>query len=439
MIRRRLVLLVTLFPLAGSAITLEECIKASLDHNPSIEAALHRIDAASAAVTEARSAFFPTLSLSAGYTRTDNPPQAFFSALNQRVASLEEDFNQPDDIDNLRLSAAARIMLLDGGQRSLTRRIASLGMLSGEHRLAAARNQLAFEVTRAYYVLGQARQHEVLQQANLLRVAESLRVARERFQAGATLRTDVLMLEVQEAEAREETIRAANRIRLAVAALNTAIGTTLMDLSSSTNLTFPETLPALPAPAATAEASTRRPELLAMNLDAESARLNATRATREHFPRLSAFASLDWDSDVSSDFEQSYIAGAVLEWDIFTGFRRRGASARSEAQRLEAEAMLRDLENRLQFELEQARVEAADARQRIDVLERSTSSAEEAFRITRSRYEEGAADITELLAAQVSLTAVATRSLNAYFDYMIALANVKRASGNQPNLGDNHD
>jgi outer membrane protein TolC len=56
-------------------------------------------------------------------------------------------------------------------------------------------------------------------------------------------------------------------------------------------------------------------------------------------------------------------------------------------------------------------------------------SAEEVLRITRERYQQGAADITELMAAQVGRTGTRTRRAAAYYDYRVAQSDVDRASG----------
>ena len=138
---------------------------------------------------------------------------------------------------------------------------------------------------------------------------------------------------------------------------------------------------------------------------------------------------MDWDSDVSSDFEQSYFAGAVAEWEFFTGFRR-GASADSAKANYEAaRAEERKARDNLKLDLTQAQLQMKEAWERLDVASRSVTSAEEALRITHDRYQQGAADITELLTAQVGLTATRTRNVAAYYDYLTAQANLNRAKG----------
>ncbi|MCB1101326.1 MAG: TolC family protein, partial [Kiritimatiellae bacterium] len=221
---------------AMGTLTLEEALTAAHESNPDVQAALHRVEQANAMLQQAQSGWYPQVSLSAGYTRTDNPPQAFFMNLNQRQASLEEDFNQPDDTQNIRGTVGLKMLLADGGVRALAQKMSRMQQKARTALLAAARNELTFAVTEAYYQTLQAGAFVAVQEETIGSVEENLRVAKARFEAGSAIQTDVLNLEVQLADARENLIRAKNRQRLSLAALNTAIG---KDLASTLDLAVP--------------------------------------------------------------------------------------------------------------------------------------------------------------------------------------------------------
>ena len=217
----------------ATAQSLTDCLRAAEAESPTLAAAWHRLEASEAAYQSARSGFYPTVTLSGGYTRTDNPPQAFFMELNQRQASLLEDFNNPDDTDNVRGSIGFRWLLLDAGRRGLMSDAAASSQEVAAALLDAARHDVSFQVTRAFYSTLQAAALVEVRQETLASLEENLRVARERVAAGSAIKTDVLNLEVQLAEAREQLIRAENGVRLAVAALNTAIGRDLVTDAAS--------------------------------------------------------------------------------------------------------------------------------------------------------------------------------------------------------------
>jgi OMF family outer membrane factor len=65
----------------------------------------------------------------------------------------------------------------------------------------------------------------------------------------------------------------------------------------------------------------------------------------------------------------------------------------------------------------------------LETIRKSVESASESLRITRVRYREGVAGITDLLTAQVGLTAMRTRSVAALYDHATAVSNLQRARG----------
>ena len=93
--------------LTASAVTLDECIQSALADSPALEAAGQRAASARNAMSVARSAYLPQVKIAGQYARTDNPPQAFMMALNQRTLNMADPAfnpNQPNDTENLRLT-----------------------------------------------------------------------------------------------------------------------------------------------------------------------------------------------------------------------------------------------------------------------------------------------------------------------------------------------
>ncbi len=408
-------------------IPLDRCIGTALEASPDLQGAESRVDAARAAVREARSAYYPQLTLGVNWMRTDNPPQAFFMQLNQRTASLERDFNQPDDTENMRGSAGARWRLFDGGRREADGRAVRLTGEAAARMSEAVRNELIYQVIRAYYGVLQSSSFLEVQREAVASIEESLRVANERLKAGAAIRTDVLNLEVQLSQAREDFIRVANGRKLAVAALNTAVGREV--LTETVVVPVNTALEPLKRPAPGERGVERRPELAGAQLQERAAEAMAQRARREYYPVVNAFGSADWDSASLDHFEQSYMVGAAAEVNVFDGFRNRSALAGAKAMLRSAQAMSEKVRNQLKLDLKQATLREEESWERMAVVEKSAQSAEEALRITRERYQEGAADITELMTAQVGYTGTRTRRLAAYYDYKVAQSDVDRACG----------
>jgi outer membrane protein TolC len=415
--------------MAGPAPTLSQCVTTALKGSPDIRSASARVEAALAAVKEASSAYYPQLGLAGSWMRTDNPPQAFFMSLNQRRASLEKDFNHPDDIENARGSVVAQWRVCDGGRRIADKRAAKMGAQAMESTLDTVRNDLVYQITRAYYGILQTRAFVTVREEAVKSIEESLRVATERFKAGGTLKTDVLNLEVQLSQAREDLIRAKNGVQLAIAALNMAIGEELLKSSDLADLADPSDLSDPSGRSDQAGKIDSRPEWYAAQAQVRMAEAKVSRARRDYAPVLNAFGSVDWDTEPFHGAEQSYIVGAALELNVFDGFRTRSGLARASAGLVAAQAEADKLGNMLRLDMTQSLLNEQEARERLEVAEKSLVSAGESLRITEERYKQGSADIAELMAAQVGLIATRTRKVAAQFDRLIARANVERAGG----------
>lgn len=407
---------------------LDGFIRAALEKNPGVRAMTYRVEASRAAWRRVRSAWLPRLDASASYMVTDNPPQAFMMNLNQRSLDMGSpgfDFNEPDDTANVRLSLGAKYRLYDGARGARIGGAAVASQIAAA-REAAVRNTLVHEVTRGYYRILEAQAFVAVQTAALTSLEESLRVAGERFDSGSAVKTDVLNLEVKTAQARENLIRARNGVQLAIAALNTAIGDTLVD---EAGLQTPSLAPVKPAGMPSGDADAVRPEMRASELEVAAAAWELKAAQRSRGPVLNAFGSVDWDSEDLGDPERSYMGGVALEWEWFSGFESR---ARVDEARLfvqAAEAAREQLRHELALDQRQASLGLEEAWARLQVTSQAVGSAEEALRITREQYKEGAAEIAVLLVAELGLTETRMRDTAAMYDYQIAKSNRDRALG----------
>jgi outer membrane protein len=424
------ILILLAAPSVTLSITLDECIGIAIRQNPDIEIATRRIESAEAKIKQAASAYYPWLTLSSSYTRTNNPPQAFMMKLNQKnldMVSPGFDPNNPDDTDNIRTSIGFKYRLYDFGRRKMDYRMAKGGRSIAAEQRAAVQNGLIHQVTAYFYGALQADAFVSVQEKSVESLQESLRVARERFKAGTAIKTDVLNLEVKLAQAQEDLIRAKNGVMLAVAVLNTIIGKELLAVEDICHCETFDNIPALVEyEAADVE---RRPEMRMAQIMADIGEDKLQKSKREYAPFLNAFGSLDWDSEDLNDTEESYLVGAQIEWDIFTGFYRSSGISDARAVRDSARAERRKIRDNLLLDLKESYLMAVEARQRLDVSYKIVESAEEALRITQERYFHKASDITELLTAEVGLTAIRTRAAAAYYDYLKARSNMERAKG----------
>jgi len=421
-----LLAILTALPSLAADPALDLLVAQALEQNPGLQALQHHLQAAIARQQEARASYYPQFSTTANYTRTDNAPQAFMLQLQQRQLDMQDpafDPNQPDDTTNWQLGLGLQYPLLDPA-RQARQQAANLGQDLSRAHLAAARNALVHAVTQGYYQVLEAQAFTTVQQAAQASYTESLRVARARYDSGAVVRTDVLNLEVQLAQAQENLIRARNGVQLAIAALNATIGTEAIGTNGLPEPDLlvppPESLPGHPA---------QRPEQTAATLESARARAQARAAAAQHWPTLQAFGSYQWDSETLDNIEDSYLAGVALQWNGFDGGRTRARTAAAQAHIAAMQARMHETTLQLQLDQKQANLRLQEAWERIQVSGQAAASAAEALRITRALYQEGAVDVATLLMAELARTETGMRATAARYDYLIARSNAQRAAG----------
>ncbi len=125
----------------------------------------------------------------------------------------------------------------------------------------------------------------------------------------------------------------------------------------------------------------------------------------------------------------SYVAGALVEWDVFDGFRTSGKKAEAAALERAARQEQRRLKNAVSLEQTQSRLSEQEASERLRVTDKAITQARESVQLIRARYEQGLALTTQLIDAQAALTGAEVRRAEAMADQRIAAAAMRKAYG----------
>jgi outer membrane protein TolC len=409
------------------ALTLPEAMRLALEKNPDLASAQQRVNAARAALRQADAAFWPQIRVSEGYAASDNPVQAFMMTLNQRAFNLNANFNHPDNTENLNTKLLATYPLYDGGSDLAARQAARLGAEARADSSDAVRNELVFEVTRSFYTIGKARRFVSAAEAAVASMESNLNLASNRFVQGSVLKSDLLDADVRLAEARENRVLARNAL-----AISESIFRNVLGVGETGNVTAVEVEFRAPPDAMTGPLDvSRRPELLAVQKTVAAAERQVRTAVGGHLPRVNAFASYDLDSADTRRFEDSWIAGVNVELDVFDGFLTRGKVAEARANLDAAREELRRTELALQLEAKEAQLNLQEAAARLETSGRAVSQAEESVQITKERYGNGLALLTQLLDAETALTSARQRRAAAEADCEIARAALDKALGRE--------
>jgi len=414
------------------ALNLEQLVSLSFERNPDLQAAQERIGQAEAQVAEAAAAFYPKLTGAVGYSYTNNPALAFSAIVAQRRYSPSLNINQPGFVENFRPELVGSMSLFRGGQDYYRKKAAELGVQAAELERAALRNRLAAAVTAAYYaVLAAPRQVEVARHS-LEAVDSELKNARIQHQEGALLKSDVLSLEVRRSQARETELRALNAVELSRSGLKTLLGLDTsepLDIREGLDLVAPKNPDNLSG--LITQALTQRPEMqaAARQIDMREQELRAEQGG--HLPRINAYAAygLNERSPQFNFNNDNLTMGVNAEVEIFGGGATSARVSGAERKLAEARAIRERTRLEIEDDVRKAQTNLSEARQRQEVAEAATASANEALRLVREQYRAGAATVPRYLEAEADRAQSEIHAVTARYDAQVAKAWLQQALG----------
>jgi outer membrane protein TolC len=412
-----------------ASLSLADALARAATHSPLAVAARWERQGREADALGAAAAFLPQVSVELGGLRTDDPVAVFGTKLYQGR------FGQPDfAIDALNFPAPVtdvstmlsieqpvfQPMALSG------RRAARAGARAG--RLAEARTGqvVAFEVIRAYFGARLAADRVTV-------LEESLAAARQTLAQVEKLRREGVVTVVDEQLARSRT----SELESALAASRAsalAAGDLLLHLLGRHPGPVVELTDSLALVEQSLPDSAERADLAALRAGVEAQQANVLRARSQWLPAVGAFGKLGWHDD---DFglasgPRHWTAGVVVRWSPFRGLSDVGLLQRAQADREAARTQLEAAERRARAEVRAAMAERDAARAGFAAAESALAQASQAARAAGSRYAEGAAVITELLAIRAAESSQRLARLLALYQARVADAALVLAQGGTP-------
>ncbi|MDD5034006.1 MAG: TolC family protein [Methylococcaceae bacterium] len=413
------------------ALGLEQALDLAFEHNPDLQAAQERIGQAEARVAEATAAFYPKLTGRVGYTYSNDPAMAFSAIVSQRRYGTGQNINQPGFVENFRPEIVGSMSLYRGGQDYYRKKAAELGVEAAELERAAFRNRLAASVTAAYYAVLAAPKQVEAAQHSIEAVDSELKNARIQHQEGALLKSDVLSLEVRRAQAAETELRALNAVELARSGLRILLG-----LETTEPMEIRESAEPLAArqdslTGLITQALAQRPEMLAATRQVEMREQELRAEEGGHLPRVNAYAAYGLN-ERSPEFNfnrDNLTMGVSAEVDLFAGGATSARVAGAERKLAETRAIRERTRLEIEDEVRKAQANLSEARQRRQVAEAATVSADEALRLVREQYRAGVATVTRYLEAEADRAQSEIHAVTARYDAQVARANLQQAIG----------
>jgi outer membrane protein TolC len=413
-----------------AGLTLEQAIERGLAASHRLAEIEARRTGAEAGVAGSRAADKPLASLQAGYTRTNHVDEFGIQVPGQPPRVI-----YPDIPDSFRARLDLQWPIYTFGRTDALERAARAEVEATGFDVAAARNDLTLEITRAFWAVVTADESVRVVGESLKRMDAALADVRHRLEVGLVPPSDVLSVEAQRSRQQLLLVQARNRLDQARADLRR-----LADLPPEAPV---RTLTAFEPPAAAAadpatlvgEAAAARPDrrALAARVAGAGERQEVARANRR--PTLALAGGVDYARPNPRIFprmrewNESWDASVQFNWTFWDSGRTRAAVAEANAAERAAAERLREFDRVLALEVRQRQLDLASASAAIAAASDGVRSAAEARRVVGDRYASGVATSTEVLDAHVALLQAELDRTEAIAAARLAEARLARALG----------
>ncbi len=322
-----------------------------------------------------------------------------------------------------------------GGRIENTIKLRGYGLNSADLNLENTFQTVRYQTINAYY--------DVLQYQNLLNVAnnavnsaqEQLNLITVQFEEGAVAKADVLQMQVQLANYKQNRTTAKSRLKVSEANLVNVIG-----LAEDTEIETTDKFSYQPYQMVLEEciayAFENRPDNAAAkyNLKQAQAQVDATKSGKR--PQITGVAgrNISSNSPFKQERNSSWNAGITIQWNIFDNnvTSAQVNAAKSDVERLTAVA--EELEKRIRLEINSAYTQMKSAEENIKISQTALKQAQESYEIAKIRYEEGVDILLTVTNAQDKLTEAQTNYYTALYDYNRYKVTLEKAMGIPINL-----
>lgn len=418
---------------------LQSYVEIALKQNPDVLAEMSRRDQASARVDQANSNLYPHVDFVSRYTNYTGgrivsiPGMGQFSTAKLAVAPWDSKFEASWPIFNYAVWEGTRA----------TRAYLS----AANYGVSAKELSISYDVSEAYYNYAKASELVAIRKSAEELTKQNLATTNALFNADKAPKNDVLRAEVAVASAHGDVLQAENQQNLARTNFNNLLK---RDYDAEIILPKPEVISALVQSSSSDMASNdhlqanttsftsdfeqalrARPEL--EQLKNASVALEGLKSVSraDFFPNVALFASYGWQEDkpkFSNDMDY-LAAGVQFQWNIFSGWNTVAKVDENNAQIEELRYQEEAATNGIRIELQNARLERENSRERHEVAIKQLASAEENRRITKSQYDNGMVPLITMIDAETTLAnAKANLSVTTY-DQLLADAKYRKALG----------
>jgi outer membrane protein TolC len=404
-------------PAEDRPLSLPELTEFALQNNPRTRQAWFAARAAAAGI---------------GLERDDDLPRVTADILGQRSETGSQTGNQNPWLTRYGPALTLTYLLYDFGAGDSRVKAAEYQALAATLAQNRVLQDVVVQVEQAYYrYLG----FEALVRSNelfLKSVSTSLDATQRRREGGLATAADVYRAETQVAQAQLNLTRSKGELDKARGSLASAVGlpvnAALRIQSFQGEPRIQEISESLNNILDRAKAS--RPDLIAAEAQARSARAQADAASRSGLPTLTVSGSTGrtfYTHDRPFTDTNSVLLN--LSIPLFTGFNHTYSVRQAEARAAQAEASRDALSRQAELEVWQSYYDVQTAASGVSTTAVQLRAAQQTAEATLARYQAGFGSLLDLVTAQVDESNARVQRIQSYLDWFTAVARLNYSIG----------
>jgi multidrug efflux system outer membrane protein len=347
----------------GETLTLDQAVKRALALAPTVASASAQSDLGAAMVREARAPFYPSLSAGSEYMQAPGYSKTITNGgLSDAMLALN-------------------YTAYDFGHRLAQERAALYQSEADNYGVRAARAQVIFDTSVAYYDLVRAREIDRELDADDARLKRYVAVVKALRASGRSIANDELKVRTASNNAGLSFSSAHHNVERAAAVLGS-----LMGQFGPSDITVAEVsgLPAWPG-----DDLSRNPMLIAAQRTVASAKADVQEAERERYPTVKLALTAGWQG-INPPHTFTHEAGAsydgLVSMPIFDGGLISAHVDEARARMAAAEAQVRQVELELRKQVADAAPRYRQARAQLALLTKAEPTAQDNFALTWARF-----------------------------------------------------
>jgi outer membrane protein TolC len=414
-------------------LTLEESIKIAMERSLTVHSAVVGVEGSEFRRKEAITNFLPQWTGQYSYTKYSYPffigniggssltsPTNLLQNSNSNVYNFNTTVNQP---------------LFTGGLNLATYRSAKLGVDLSKESLEATKLDLVLQVRVGYFTVLRTEKFFAVAEQQVKNFEAQLEVTQAFFDVGIVPKNDVLLAEVNLANARQSLAKAANDLATAKASFNILLRREVNTPFEVVDILAHKAFP-LSFEQSLEEALRLRPEVKTAQLTIDQAMENVKIARAGFFPTISLAGNYsrngDWwtlENGLQRITSDRWLVEASATFTIWNWGNTAFKVGENKVKVKQAEDSKNQEIDSITLEVKNDYLNMQVAEKNVSTAEKSIEQADENLRMNEERYKYQVATQTDVVNAVTLLAQARTNYYGALSDFNVAKAQLERAMG----------